>query len=44
MQVKRKHVVALLLVCLLGIGSFIMNEDLWYAVNPINTKDVVPKP
>lgn len=44
MKVKKRHVVILVLIGLMGIMSFIFNEDLWYAVNPINTEHVIPKP
>lgn len=44
MKVTKKHVIGMLIVCLIGLGSFMMNQDLWYAVTPLNEKGIQVKP
>lgn len=44
MKFTNKHFLILLILAFAAIGSFIANEDLWYAVNPINSQGLTPKP
>ena len=44
MKFTKKHFTILLILSFLGISTFMANEDLWYAVNPINLAGQSPNP